>query len=338
MPSDAKRLELDWRYLLIGLLPILVFAATDGFLHEFGDVVDQVPPYFAPFDAHREAAARLAAIGMFVLLVGLAAAACAYFAGTVLLLTRRSQLRLLLAFVVLMLLGLAILKVMNTRQMQDYLGPSFICTALGYTPEISRRGADAATANSTQPKVRIDNLRDSDGCSNARFKQLRTLLDVQKIATMLVVAALALGAICCLAAPPGASPTAEEKLAHFQAQSNRLNIYLYLSAAVLVAGLLFVAAYAHWPSYALTVSTHYDAHANAFAAYLGFSYTLLIGSFYGPVAALLSAKVAALKPAAGNESGLPEAFKGPMQVLKIVSAIFSTALAGILPAILGLGA
>ena len=60
----------------------------------------------------------------------------------------------------------------------------------------------------------------------------------------------------------------------------------------------------------------------------------MLASFYIPVATILTGKVKALKPAAQGESKLPDAFKGPLQPLKIVLGLFSTALAGALPSII----
>jgi hypothetical protein len=334
MGIAAKKLVLKWPYLLIALLPISVFVATDGLLHLFGDAVDQMPPYFAPFDAHREAGARLTALGMLILFIGVAIGAIAYFAGTVWLLDKASKLRVVGVFAAVMILGFLILATMKTREMQEYLGPTLVCTALGYSPWMSDQGTDPATSNSAQPKVIVPDQRPGDGCGNKRFKQLRFMLNTHKYALMLCIAAVGLGSICCLAALPGNAHTDEEELAHYEAQSGRLNIYLYLSALFLMTALFFVAAYARWPSYALLSNAAYEGHVNAFVAYLGFSYSLLIASYYVPVAAILAANY---KKAGKDKAGLPDAFEGPVQLLKIVSAVSSTALAGSLPAVLGVG-
>lgn len=335
MESDPKKLVLKWPYLTIGLLPILVFFCTDVFLHVFGEAVDVLPQYFLPFDTHREAAGRLTVMGFFIVFVGVAVGAIAYFGSTVWLLTKWSKIKVLVAFPALFLSGLVLLVVTDTRQMQDYLGPSFVCTALGYTPQLSSQWT-RETEKAARPNVKITNLRPDTGCQNRRFSQLRTFLEGHKFATMLCIAAIVLGSICCLAALPGTAATREEKLAHYEEQSARLNLYLYLSALFLVSDLFFVGAYSRWFAYVLPSATAYDAHANAFVGYLGFSYSLLIASFYVPVAAFLARNVKELKPDK-NAEGLPDAFTGPLQVLKIGSAIFSTALAGALPAILGLG-
>jgi hypothetical protein len=334
MGTTATRLVLKWPYLLIALLPIAVFVATDLLLHHFGGMVDEMPPFFARFDAHSEAAGRLTLLGMFILFIGVAVGAIAYFVSTALLLDYPSRMKVAAAFGGLMLFGTAILHFMDTREMQDYMGPSFVCAALGHSSPSGADDADAAAANAVRPQVATDR-RQGGECQNPRFSQLRTLLVAHKIAMMFCVAALVLGSLCCLAILLGSAVANDRKLAHYEAQSSRLNIYLYLSALFLVTGLFFMAAYAQWPAYVLLSKSTYDGHVNAFVAYLGFSYTLLIASFYAPAAAIVAAR---FKAAAGNsDAGLPDAFKGPLQILKIGAALFSTTLAGALPAMLGLG-
>ncbi len=351
MAKPDTRLELWPGYLLIALLPISVFAATDALLNEMGGPVETQATHFdfLPFDSNREAAARLSTLGTFVLFTGLATSTLAFFATTMRLLTLRSAGAVLGAFLVLTLVGAGVVKLMNTREMQDYLGPSFVCTSLGYTPEISAAGlgdaneparssAGEKASDSGRATRKVPNQRTGDDCSNDRFLQLRDLLTGQLIATILGVAALVLGSICCLARPVASADLGEEeRLKHLEDQSARLNTYLYLSSSLLVTGLFFVAAYAHWPAHALPAASTYQAHANAFVAYLGFSYTLLIASFYAPAAAILADAVRPLKRSTSESSNLPDAFKGPAQVLKIVAAIFSTALAGAIPSILDLG-
>lgn len=335
--GEGEGRSLDWRYLLIALLPIMVFAATDAFLDTFGEASERLPDHFAPFDPHREASGRLSALGAVVLYTGVAIGALSYFVNSIRLLDTRSVMRVITSVGILVGAVAALIGLMNTRQIQDYMGPSVVCTALGYSPKISDDHFEEASRNSIQPKVRVTDFRTRGACDNHNFRLLRMILTWQKVATILGVAALVLGTICCLAKPVPMPVKDEHALAHYEAESERLNVYLYLSAMFLVTGLMLTWSSVRWPSYALLSSTGYEAHANAFVGYLGFSYTVLLASFYAPAAGILASRVRRLKPAAAGSTNLPEAFKGPTQVLKIVAAVFSTALAGTLPAILGLG-
>jgi hypothetical protein len=135
----------------------------------------------------------------------------------------------------------------------------------------------------------------------------------------------------------------EQQRARYEEQSERLNTYLYLSALLLVTGLLFVSAVFRLPSYALLSVDSYEAQVKALTAYYGFSYTVVLASFHVPVAMYLSARVKALPAKVAGAKGaaataaVPNAFKGPVQVLKIAAAIFSASLAGVVASLASFG-
>ncbi len=123
-------------------------------------------------------------------------------------------------------------------------------------------------------------------------------------------------------------------LQYWEHQSAWLNTYLYLSALLLGTGLLFVGTFLRWPSFLLLDPKSYDAHVGAMVAYYGFTFTVMLAAFYIPVATILANRVQARIRDAAK---LPEAFKGPVQILKILLGLASPTLVGVLPQLFGFG-
>jgi hypothetical protein len=203
--------------------------------------------------------------------------------------------------------------------------------------------------------VAVDILAKQGKPGQTRLARMTALQMVQFIVTTLAFAALIMAAILCLAEPP-ARPLAEsssdsagessqrtesERLAaqaamlrHWERQSSWLNHCLYLSALLLGTCLLFINAFLRWPGFVLTEHGDYDAYIATLVSYYGFTFTVMLASFYIPVAAILTDRVKRLSASTQGETKLPNAFQGPLQILKIVLGLFSTSLAGVLPAII----
>lgn len=336
--------------LLIVLAPLLVYALSDGLLRDFGLDFGTAPQELLQFDRHSAEAARLNSLGAFFLLGAAAAAAFAYFLYTLRLLQTRSLILVGGAFLASLLIVGVMLLPKEGPQETAFSKSGLVCTAFGYG-DLNLKAIDEKVS---PRKVKVPDLRKNGGCAAADHARLRTLLRWNQIAVLLGLTSLIFGSICCLAGPvedeagpgdtaaangsdPVAAEQAAKRLAHWEEQSERLNGYLYLSAILLVTGLLFTSAILKWPSFALPTPNSYGAHVDALTAYYGYTYTVLLGSFYVPVAVGLSARVRALKPAVAASGKVPEAFKGPLQLLKIAAAIFSTSLAPILAGLLSLG-
>ena len=136
--------------------------------------------------------------------------------------------------------------------------------------------------------------------------------------------------------PPDQVLAADPELQHWEGQSEWLNTCLYLSALLLATSLLFINAFLRWPGFILTDHKEHEAYVAALVSYYGFTFTLMLAAFYIPIASILAAKVKERARATAGKSKLPDAFQGPLQILKIVLGLFSTALAGILPAVIDL--
>jgi hypothetical protein len=198
-------------------------------------------------------------------------------------------------------------------------------------------------------------------CSGDGIERMRALEGLQALAIVFAFSSLVFGAICCLAAPaddsasareqepseearlegtagdptvpaPPAPPPPNPAPGHWEVQSEWLNTYLYLSGLLLGTVVLFLNAYLRWPAYALVDPKGFEAYTSALLAFYGFTFTVMLAAFYIPVALLLSRKVK--KQAQSGAPQAPDAFKGPVQLIKILLGIFSPALAGMLPNIL----
>ncbi|HEX8625621.1 MAG TPA: hypothetical protein VF782_11145 [Allosphingosinicella sp.] len=230
------------------------------------------------------------------------------------------------------------------------------------TPASPATAGQAKAAGALQkPGVAVDRLpywkdHDKKNCAHPRFDKARSLAALQFLLVVLAFSALVVGAISCLAEPepnpsdpagdadpkpdrlpagkPGSEAGASELQAHWESQAKWLNICLYLGALLLGAALVFIGAFLRWPLYALPSAEGYENYTSAMLAYYGCTFSLMLTSFYVPVAARLAAKVKSGAAAAAETSKLPEAFRGPLQLLKIVLGLASTALAGALPGII----
>jgi hypothetical protein len=134
-------------------------------------------------------------------------------------------------------------------------------------------------------------------------------------------------------------------------QARRLNTHLYLAAAVLVMGLLFLSALLRWPASGLAgdPASAYTAHVDAYIFFWGATYSVFIASYYVPVAIELtgmctsltatqakaeaaSAKAEEGDDADGDDSPVSDLFS----LFKTVAALFAPVIAGLLGSVLHL--
>jgi hypothetical protein len=97
-----------------------------------------------------------------------------------------------------------------------------------------------------------------------------------------------------------------------------------------VSGLLFLAAFLHYPGYGLAdePAKQLGNAVQAIVLYYAVSYSLLIGSFYLPVAAILAHRCESVRHseiAKESKSGI----MAPIQLVKVGLAILSPLLAGL---------
>jgi hypothetical protein len=144
------------------------------------------------------------------------------------------------------------------------------------------------------------------------------------------VPAMVFGTISCLARP--LSKLSEKAAAALRSeQTERLNIFLYLSAFIMVSGLLFLSAALHWAGHGLQGAdlNVYRQHVNALILFFGISYSLFIASYYVPVSLVLAEQRPARAASAGEKEGGDVAYS-PFTLLRVAATVFAPALVGLL--------
>lgn len=360
MANEGDRPKLAGRYFAIALLPALIFFINLWLLAGYAEPPDVLPARIAEFAAYKEATARISVLAALMLFAGAAVAALLFFAVSVRAIESRQRWVLIACLVALALAAAISGNFVRGKTAVDYAGSSLTQLSAGYdqvrsdaarAAEKRRVEAEAKRPPATDPArpqlkpapaamqlpngVAVGLLPRQDKQAQTRFAAMTALQRWQFEATTFAFAALIMAAILCLAGPvPAAAAyapsTRADELQHWEQQSERLNYCLYLSALLLGTSLLFINAFLSWPGYVLTEHADYDAYIRILVAYYGFTFTVMLASFYIPVAAILTARVKALS---ANTQG-PNAFQGPLQILKIVLGLFSTSLAGVLPALI----
>lgn len=323
-----------WFAVFIGVAPLGVYVLSEWLLRTVGLDFGTAPKELLAYDANRAAAPRLAAFGAFLLMTGASAAAFLYFLFTLRLLEKWSL--VIVGGVYAATLILLSLTVLPQRGPQEaaFSQSGLVCTVFYYEGQKEFTAIEAKGKKTG--RVQVPEKLGTDPCQTGKRHQLVSLMKWNQRVVLLGLVSLIFGSICCLAGPAATAPLGGE-LEHYEDQSERLNTYLYLSAALLVTGLFFVATLLKWPSHALADAVGYTAHADALTTYYGVTYTMLLASFYMPIAVMLAERVRRLKPAAGGGGKLPHAFKGPLQLLKIAVAMFSTTAAGLASNLVGFG-
>ena len=107
MAESSNKASLNPRYLLIALLPALVFFLNLWVILKFAAPFDFPPPRIAEFDVDKEGAARIGMLATFMLFTGAALAALFFFAYTLRMFDWRGRILPVLAFLGMALSALA---------------------------------------------------------------------------------------------------------------------------------------------------------------------------------------------------------------------------------------
>jgi len=352
----GEKRELKAHYLLIALLPALVFSVNQLLLRYYAEPWDILPERIVEFHAYREGTARIGMLAAFMLFFGVAMAGLLFFAISLRIFEWRRRLAMTIGFLIFAGSALIVSGVVKDRSAEDYAGVSLFCIAAGYGDEQalvakSRESEELRGSGKTPGTgVAVKYLPRHAECPYPRFEQMRDLGNWQYGGVCLAFAAFVFAGIFCLAAPPAPQDSAERPkaegggpaavsaqppldgadLRHWERQSEWLNVCLYLSALLLASALVFTNAFLQWPDFVLVEASDRDAYVASMVAYYGITFSVMLASFYIPVAAILAGRVRA----AGGT--LPEAFTGPRQIVKILLGLSSTALAGAIPGVMEL--
>ncbi|MEM9578718.1 MAG: hypothetical protein AAF999_17110 [Pseudomonadota bacterium] len=128
------------------------------------------------------------------------------------------------------------------------------------------------------------------------------VMEVVDVLAGLGVGALIVGMILCLATSD--SDDIEEQANLLAENLNQMRQQLYLSGLVLTFGMFFATSWMYWPMQLVqdTARAEYGAVLLSAALYTGTFFSLLILSFYLPVALLLDGRVRALARKAGIDT------------------------------------
>lgn len=357
--GQAELLRRDHRLVL---LPIAVLLVATALLSLAGHPVGTHPSVEA-FSGTAEGAARVKVLASWLLLSGLGIAVAAHFFIHLRELGRRTQRELAITYAALAILGAGSVALGHPEEAHRFVGEQFVCRAFATLeagqeppappPAAQNQANQQAAAAKPAP---IAFLRESSwagskslNCPEAeKWHLMRLLNGAQRLLLAFITPALVLGMILSLAAGTGLD---------FKRQAERLNTYLYLASAVLVAGLLFLSALLRWPGFALPqgARAQFEAHAGAITLYWGVAYSLFNAAIYLPVAARLRARrveapmPAPIAPSSDDGAGRATAaaptapaaptsdpLLTPVGMLKVGASMFAPALAGLLAGILAI--
>ena len=138
---------------------------------------------------------------------------------------------------------------------------------------------------------------------------LNRMMDVINFFAGLGVGALIVGMVLCL--EQRIANGLEQRAAQLQRNLNRMQRWLYLSGLVLTFGIFFATSWMRWPLL-MVAKEHVDAYAAVISAaslYTGLYFSLLILSFYLPVALILEGRRRMLIGLAAEDETLKDAKK-----------------------------
>jgi hypothetical protein len=321
--------------LAIAFLPLVVAGFSLYVISCFG--LPDPPKSLTPApDVFVESAARLRMLATWVVMAILSAGATGYFLMELRKFEARSFYWLLgtFLFLLVILFGRMAFEP-NYGRAENSIGEVTLCLAFGGKSSLvaPASAGPAKVAPAAPPSIQAGSVKTARTCSDApKYDQLRRLNGIQRILLLLVLPAMILGAISTLAT----GATARE-------QAVRLKTYLYLAAILFVCGLLYLSALLRWPGSLLPAAeaTKYSGLVDAYLLALGATYSLVIISYYLPVALRLSANAGpvvafAARDKKESKEAEGEDVLGPLEILKVLVALFAPVIAALLGGVIKL--
>jgi hypothetical protein len=330
--QTEQDLNIKARYLLIAVLPVAVFWFGDHLVSYYGNYFIEIPRKTGAFDHVGEAAGRYIFYGVF-LLFGVIAASVTAIAGFDVHFRFKPCARNLFFVLVTALTGIVLVILLL------WGGPKTYWLAGHELFDNMFANAAVFSCEFKGSPWQLDFNADSCVPGSMETVFIVVLITANALTALGAASAVA-GTISCLGARGEQSDDWTGPLLNEQTQ--RLRYYLYLSSALMVAGVLLIMAWLHWPdSYVLPESAaRYQTLISSLTLYFGFNYSLIIFSFYVPVALILSGKAALVPVEAGaatpqNKASvmfgtLPDTFRTALALL----SPFMTAVLGSVPSFL----
>ncbi|HEV7658735.1 MAG TPA: hypothetical protein VGO55_02705 [Allosphingosinicella sp.] len=341
----AETFELTHRVLWIAIPPTILIIVAVFLIGHLGPPVDHLARAVVQ-DGHAEAAARLRVLATWLLLAAASIASIIYCGWSTRVLESVTKGRLRKVYFAMAVIGIMLVALGQIEGGQRLMDRRVICAAFDLVEApagvVPPSDTTAVLSTYVHPPAPVSDTPFACASGSRLYQLLWWLNEIQKYLLVLLIPALVIGMLSCLALPP--APEEEDR----RYQARRLKIHLYLTAASLVAGLLFLSALLHWPGFAFhgAAATSYKAHVDAYTLYWGVAYSLFIACYYVPVAiglagaaATSSAKRSRKEAAHGgadarNDTGsiVAELFGQ----LKTLLALFAPAIAGLLGGIVQL--
>jgi hypothetical protein len=309
-----KGLFLPWQALLVAIPSFAVYELNDQLLATYGETASRAPPIVFNLQPHLESGARLEFLAAFIFFVAVAAAVLTAFVGALWSLSPSARGRIAAGVSGLTIAAAIMLVWLKTPGLAADIGLPSSCPPGPTDPS----GEDVRAA-----------------CAAQTYVLLLPLLGAWKWILIVATASVIFGAICCLAT---ISPKAEAsaKIENLLEQARRLNLFLFLSATLLVSALLVQLGFLRWSRFAIDDPGPFDAHVSAIILYYGVGYTVFLASYYVPVAYWLGRSAKRLKGADLRDEILKTATIGPAGMAKAAATILAPALAGLLTSMIDL--
>jgi len=326
--------------LLILVPPLLVMGVGISLIDMYGRPLDHLASAVVQ-NGHAEAAARLTMLATWLLLAVAAIGGIFYCAWSIHVLVPATVRLLRWVYLGLAVAGVLLVASGGMEGAQRLVDRRVICAAFELIQTQAEPAASKPVLRIYGPPLPQAVPDDQFACgpTDRLYRQMWWLNQIQKYLLVLLIPALALGIVSCRALP--ASPSEED----CQFQVKRLSTHLYVTAAALVIGLLFLSALLRWPSVAFAGAgaSSYKAHVDAYILCLGVIYSVFIASYYVPVAigltnACKKASGSGQRKATGKDAAVAAASPASefLDLLKAAAALFAPTIAGLLGGVIDL--
>ncbi|MCK0171567.1 hypothetical protein MWU53_10900 [Aliiroseovarius sp. S1123] len=333
---DISKLQIDPRYLLIMLLPVVVLIVSEYLLGTFGDTTLHLEGLELKDQSRLiELSARYRFLAALFFFGGATVSVTAIF---VFELYSRHTRRSILTTIV-GILGIIAVSLSFSTFEPDWMPAGFKSQAL-LGDNLFHALMIPASLSGCEEWGSLPNGCDQQGA----YFAMDYLLDRANILTSLSAGAVIAGMVLALSRPAHIGqpthPDLETEARLLKTAQEATQRYLYCSGILLTTGMVLMLSWMSWPGDAILNDDMRKAHAelvSALSIYRGVTYSVLILSYYLPVSLILKVRIDTFHDAVGA-AGTPELAQGvagfdiqriaTLDALKAIIAIVSPILTG----------
>ncbi|SPF78742.1 hypothetical protein ALP8811_02673 [Aliiroseovarius pelagivivens] len=334
--SDITKLQIDPRYLLIMLLPVVVLIVAEYLLGTFGDTAVHLEGLELKDQSQLiELSARYRFLAALFFFGGATISVIAIFVFELYSRhTRRSILTTLVG-----ILGIIVVSLSFSTFEPDWMPASFESQAL-----LGDNLFHALMIPAGVPGCDMTGGLSEKCDQQGAYFAMEYLLDRANILTSLSAGAVIAGMVLALSRPasigPSAHPDVEAEARILKSAQEATQRYLYCSGILLTAGMVLMLSWMSWPGDAILNDDMRKAHAelvSSLSIYRGVTYSVLILSYYLPVSLFLKVRIDAFHDAvdaagkhelAAGVAGFDIQRIATLDALKAIIAIVSPILTG----------